>query len=155
MIEAATVKISTMADDTLRIVLDISPQHAQEAFALFGVRGSPVVIARLTQEAATATARAEQVAGHTSDRVVEEKPKGGDLARLAGQFCANPRFREWLYEIGYDRDVTADEAAEAIRVTCDINSRAELDHRSDAAEAFHESIRRPFAEWCRARGVAA
>lgn len=147
MIEASTVKVSTMADDTLRIVLDISPQHAQEAFALFGMRGSPVVIARLTQEAATASAQAEAIQ--------QDKPKGGELAKLAGQFCANPRFREWLRSVSPTWDYkTADEAAQWVRNVCCVVSRADLDHNAYAAQQFHDNIRKPFAEWCRARGVA-
>lgn len=154
MIEASTVSIKTMADDTLRLTIDIEPRNAQEAFALFGMRGSPVVIARLTPEAAIASQQAETVAANTVARVEAEKPKGGDLARLAGQFCANPVFRAWLSHLADDEATNADEAAEAIRVTCGIESRAELDHNPDAAAIFHESIRKPFAEWCRARGIA-
>ena len=154
MIEAATVSVKTMADNTLRLTIDIDERSAQEAFALFGVRGSPVVIARLTQEAATASARAEQVAGHTSDRVDDEKPRGGDLARLAGQFCRSVEFAEWA--TGGDCSPRGiEELAQFIRDACGVRSRAEIDHSERAQRLFHESIRKPFAEWCRARGVAA
>ena len=141
MIQASTVKVATMADDTLRLTIDIEPRHAQEAFALFGMRGSPVVIARLTQEAATAYAQAETVAAHADVPAADEKPKGGDLARLAGMLCANPHFRHWL---NVD---SADGAAEFIRVECGVQSRAELDHNPAAAIAFHENVRKPFIAW--------
>lgn len=141
MIQASTVKISTMADDTLRLVIDIEPRHAQEAFALFGQRGMPCVIARLTQEAATAAQQAETVAGNADVPAADEKPKGGDLARLAGMLCANPQFRIWL-----DLD-DAESAAEFIRVECGISSRAELDHNEAAAQAFHRNVRLPFLAW--------
>lgn len=149
MIEASTVKVSTMADDSLRIVLDVPPSYAQQAFALFGMRGAPCVIARLTQEAATASARAEQVAGHTDARVAEEKPKGGDLARLAGQFCSNAEFLRWTATF------EKEDAAQWIRNVCGVKSRSEIDHNEVAKMLFHDRIRKPFAEWCRARGVAA
>ena len=135
MITASTVKVSTMADDTLRLVIDIEPMHAQEAFALFGQRGSPVVIARLTNEAAT---QAQQEG---------EKPKGGPLARLAGQWCADPQFQYW---IGAD---SADQAAELVREKCGIRSRAELDHDGEAASQFDWLIRLPFMAHMKQAGI--
>lgn len=135
MITASTVKVSTMADDTLRLVIDIEPMHAQEAFALFGQRGSPVVIARLTNEAATQARRED------------EKPKGGPLARLAGQWCADPQFQYWIGAEG------AEDAAERVRMQCGIKSRAELDHNSDAASRFDWMIRKPFMQHMREAGI--
>ena len=125
-----------MADDTLRLVIDIEPSHAQEAFSLFGQHGSPVVIARLTQEAALQDA--QQQTG---------KPKGGPLAKLAGQWCADPFFRHWYGA----KD--ADEAAHMMRIECHVDSRAELDHDEFAAQLFHRHIREPFRLHCREAGI--
>lgn len=136
VITASTVKVSTMSDDTLRLVIDIEPMHAQEAFALFGQRGSPVVIARLTQEAALQDAQQQT-----------EKPKGGPLAKLAGQWCADPFFREWYGA------TDAEHAANMMRKECDIDSRAELDHDEFAAEVFHKHIREPFRLHCKDAGI--
>jgi len=138
----------TLSDGTVRFLIEVEPQHANDAFALFGMPGSPVVIARLTQKASIASQQAETVAGHTDARVSEEKPKGGDLARLAGQFCANPMFREWMGA------KTADEAAKTIRYACNVSSRAELDHDEVAAAEFHRIYRLPFRDYCREMGVA-
>lgn len=138
MITASTVKVSTMADDTLRLVLDIEPRHAQEAFALFGARGSPVVVARLTNEAA--------------QEASQDKPKGGDLARLAAMWCRMPAFQNWVYD--GEAVPTEDNARSYILDVCDIKSRAELDNDELAAEAFHRRIRLPFREWCKDSGVA-
>lgn len=155
MIVAATVSVKTMADSTLRLTIDIEPNDAQAAFALFGSRGVPCVIARLTQEAATAAQQAATIAGDTDALASNEKPVGGPLARLAGQFCANPEFRQWLSETGEGSLFeTAEEAAEEIRVGCGIASRAELDHNPTAAQFFHEMFRKPYADWCRAKVVA-
>lgn len=60
IIAGATVQAKTMADDTLRLTIDIEPRHAQAAFAAFGSRGTPIAIARLTKEAAVAETRREQ-----------------------------------------------------------------------------------------------
>jgi hypothetical protein len=130
---ASTVGVKTMADDTLRLTIDIDPRYAGEAFALFGKRGSACAIARLTNEAAVEDMRADP-------KPVEEKLKGGALARLAGQLCQLSDFLEWY---GCD---SAEEAAAHIRFACGIESRAELDHNKDAAQIFHEAIRLPFLE---------
>lgn len=58
-IVAATVNCKTMADDTLRLTVDIEPDDAQQAFQMFGKRGSTVAIARLTDEAAKADMQAK------------------------------------------------------------------------------------------------
>lgn len=138
---ASTVTVKTMADDTLRLTIDIEPRHAQEAFALFGQRGMPCVIARLTQEAATAAQQAETVAGNAEVPAADEKPKGGDLARLAGMLCANPDFLDWL-------GVTdAKDAKEFICTECGVTSRVYLDHNEAAAQAFHRNVRLPFLAW--------
>lgn len=130
-----------MADNTLRLTIDIEPNDAQHAFALFGVRGSPIVIARLTQEAATAAQQAATVAGSTDVPAADAKPKGGDLARLAGMLCSNPKFQEWA-EVS-----DANGAARWIRMACGVESRAELDHSPAASEIFHQEIRLPFLAW--------
>jgi len=141
MITASTVNVKTMADDTLRLVIDIEPRHAQEAFALFGVRGRPVVIARLTNEVAQKAIAAE----------AEPKPKGGLIAKWLGMRCAEPEFREWLIsEFGCAFPVlTEQEAAELVRRLCHVKSRAELDNNAEAATWFHEHIRVPYAEYVR------
>ena len=103
------------------------------------------------------------------ERPVPPEPrKGGELAKLAGQWCRLPEFVEFVRAI-YDRamggdgssygdvsprqDFGGDESAYArhcILVLCNIDSRAELDHNADAAEKFHRLIRLPFAEHLRA-----
>jgi hypothetical protein len=61
IIMASTVSTKTMADDTLRLTIDIDPRYANEAFALYGRRGTPVALARITQEAALAQTRQETI----------------------------------------------------------------------------------------------
>ena len=135
---ASTVGVKTMADDTLRLTIDIDPRYAGEAFALFGKRGSACAIARLTNEAAVEDMRKPD---HIEvPLVMVEKPKGGALARLAGQLCGQQAFIDWLGVNG------TDEAAEFIRYECEIKSRSELDHNAGAASIFHNAIRLPYLE---------
>lgn len=75
------------------------------------------------------------------EEVKEEKPKGGELARMAGVFCKDRDFWNFL-------KLDSEEATKNwICFKCGIKSRAELDHNSIAANKFHELFRKPFNEW--------
>lgn len=107
------------------------------------------------------------------ERPVPPEPrKGGELAKLAGQWCRLPEFASFIRPI-YDRamggdgssygdvsprrDFGGDESAYArhcILVLCNIDSRAELDHNAEAAEKFHRLIRLPFVEHLSAGAAA-
>lgn len=69
-----------------------------------------------------------------------EKPKGGQLARLAGIWCREPLFWKFL-GVSNEQD-----AIEAIYSKCGVTSRAELDSQVSAAKRFHEIIRIPYKE---------
>ena len=102
----------------------------------------------------------------TSEASVEEKQKnehkGGPLARLAGMWCNDRRFYDFIRPI-YDKNLGGDGKGHgdlnipeernipefcrhAILVLCEIDSRAELDHNQAAADIFHRRIREPFIE---------
>ena len=130
-IPASSVSVRTMADGTLRLSLDIEPRHARDAFALFGMPGAPVALAALK----------------VGTEIPEPaKPKGGELARLAGRLCAVPKFQEWI------KAISTEDAAEMIRYICDIKSRSELDNNTAAASRFHGRIRKPWAVYCKDKG---
>ncbi len=116
-----------MADGTIRVQIDIDPVCKDQFLALFKSIDMPVAIAPLVAD--------------FERRQPEEKPKGGELARLAGQLCQNPEF------LKYGNYESPGEAAADIRFACQIESRAELDHNPEAAAIFHESYRKPFIEW--------
>lgn len=153
-ISATSRTCKTMADGTLRLTVDIEPNSAQAAFQLFGMPDVPIALARLTQEAAIQSAQAETIA--------EAKPKGGALAKLAGQWCNETSFADWIesrskyWPVGLDakyRDVghmgDADYCRIFILAVCNIRSRAEIDHDQIAAEKFHRLIRIPYADYLR------
>ena len=143
---ASTVGVKTMADDTLRLTIDIDPRYAGEAFALFGKRGSACAIARLTNEAAVEEMR-DEIHDERQPEMVEKK--GGELAKLAGIFCNSPDFINWLGAGNGEsaRSIICDE--------CGIESRRELDHNEIAASNFHRLFREPFSAYMKKRGVAA
>jgi hypothetical protein len=84
-----------------------------------------------------------------------EKAKGGPLAKLAGMLCADPEFWQFLTHQFSLEDAceSSDRAAEVIRSTCLIESRAELDGDEDARVAFHTLIRGPWIKWRERRGL--
>ena len=160
--KATTAGVKTMADDTLRLTIDIEPRDAAKAFALFGVRGRSVAVTALRDGL-----------GQIKEPPQAEKPKGGELAKLAGQWCERDDFVAFIRPV-YDRhmggkgdgwgDVVPHDfpdgiegyCAHAVRVLCGVErSRSEIDHNPDAAVRFQHLIRRPFREWLERSGVAA
>lgn len=60
------------------------------------------------------------------------------LAKLAGMLCNQPVFMKFC------GTTSAQDAAEFVRRTCGVTSRAELDWNHEAAKRFHECVRKPF-----------
>lgn len=78
-------------------------------------------------------------------------PKGGPLAQLAGRWCADPAFQQWVHEVHPHMFPGLTDFQEYARrvivLTCGIQSRAELDHSEEAAERFHRCIRIPYSRY--------
>lgn len=68
-----------------------------------------------------------------------------DLVQLAGMLPKNPVFREW---VGCGDAVPQEFAEEYIRAKCLVVSRRDLATNPEAAQRFHNLIRRPFVEFC-------
>ena len=119
---------SLLADGTLRIKVDIEPRDVAQFHAMFPSADMPIALAPLVADF-------EQRKPEPAER-----PKGGELARLAGQLCNNPAFQ--VFVGGTDPD----SAAEIVRFQCGIQSRSELDHNPEAAAHFHKVFRIPFVE---------
>jgi hypothetical protein len=130
-IEASSVRVSTLADGTLRLIVDIEPRHANEAFALFGAPGVSMALARL----ATPTEKKSQ------ERA--EKPLGGPLSQWVAMRCAEQKFQEWLGA------ATTEAAAAEVRRLLDIESRAEIDNDPTVQVRFEEVIRLPWMRFNR------
>ena len=69
--------------------------------------------------------------------------KGGALAKLAGQWCADPVFQKWLFVY------SELEAAQKIKRFCEVDSRRMLDHNPKAADLFQGLFRTPFMKHLR------
>lgn len=77
--------------------------------------------------------------------------KGGALARLAGQFCAQPDFQAFIRAAGGGEQTPRD----YILAACGIASRRQLDHDPEAAARFHARVRLPYLDWQRAHSAGA
>lgn len=139
-IAASFVRAQTMADGTLRLIVDIEPRDAVAAFGLFGQPGTALALAAIKPGA--------------QPEPEPEKPKGGHLAVLAGRWCASPFFWKFLDGNGWPTS-NASDAANHVRNYCGVDSRAELDHNAKAASVFHADIRLPYMKWCATHGVTA
>ncbi|KAF1042580.1 MAG: hypothetical protein GAK35_02627 [Herbaspirillum frisingense] len=75
--------------------------------------------------------------------------KGGVLAKLCGILCNQSEFRTFLMRRWPDADVinTAAQAAEFVRLQCEVQSRKCFDLDAEAAERFHDRIRIPYVNW--------
>lgn len=126
-----------LADGTIRVSIDLDPSQRRAFLDLFPDIDMPVALAPLVEDF-------EQQALKVVDEVVTEilKPKGGELAKLAGILCADPKFQDWISA------TSEEDAATELRARCGVTSRAELDHNAKAATIFHEHIRKPWQEFC-------
>ena len=134
VIPAATVGVKDMADSSLRITLEFEPRHAREAYALFGARGTPVAVVALK---VGYEQKVDPLPG-PAHKAAENVHVGGPLARLAGQWCADPAFQRWLF-VGSEA-----QAAEKVKAFCEVNSRRMLDHDPEAARLFQDIFRGPY-----------
>lgn len=133
-----TSGLKTMADDTVRITIDINPKYFSEACNNFGKRGIEVALARLVQGTTLEVERQEE----------EQKPKlkGGELSKLCARFCQSQEF--WNY-FGQLINATINDDASctvALKRYLAIDSRAEIDHNETAKQMFHK-IRKEYVQY--------
>jgi hypothetical protein len=132
-IEASSVRVSTLADGTLRLVVDIEPRHANAAFALFGSPGVAMALAALKPAA---------------PEKPEKRERMGPLCEWAVYRCKEPQFQGLL-------SVESPEGARAaILEFCGIASRKELDTNPAAAALFKTHVMEPYAAWLKSQGTA-
>ena len=130
VIEATSVKVSTMIDGTFRLLVQVEPRDAVAAFTLFGSPGVPMALARLDT---------------TALKNSQESPKkgiGGPLSQWVAVRCGEELFQKW---IGVD---SAEAAAETVRWLLGIKSRSEIDNDPKVRQDFEDHIRQPWAKYC-------
>lgn len=170
-IAASFVRAQTMADGTLRLIVDVEPCDAVAAFGLFGQPGTAMALAALKPT------HQVQEPPKSAGGAGAPKPKGGELSIWVALRCKEPEFQNWI-RAAYDRRMGGDgsgwgdvgpgdfksvdgpireqHAAHCVKVFCDCDqSRREIDADPRKAELFHSLIRGPYAKHMAARGVAA
>lgn len=70
-----------------------------------------------------------------------------NIVQLSGLLPRDPQFREWCASHAEVEPLTVDQAAEFIRVVCQVDSRRELVTNRNAEQLFHNLLRKPFVEW--------
>jgi hypothetical protein len=68
----------------------------------------------------------------------QEKPR--KLSQIAGALCNDPNFRAWACSTYGEPFPDAESAAQLIRDTCGVESRAMLDNNEAAAKVFRELL---------------
>jgi len=78
--------------------VDIDPKYATDAAKLFGMPGSPVVLARLTQEAAQASAQDETIAANDSGKYIAALYKSGFWfnPKVLAALGTDDEYRVWI-----------------------------------------------------------
>ena len=151
-ISAAAMRVRTMADGSLRIEVEVEPQDAQAAFALFGRPGAPMALAALAAGHAAVTEPEPVTVTVTQPATQPDKP----LARWLALRCKEPEFQRWAkLREGNGGIQSEGNAAAVVRYLCGVTSRGEIDGNAHAEERFHRQVREPYAEWCARQGVAA
>ena len=88
--------------------------------------------------------------GDDEQPVKQEKPKGGPLSKSAAQMCENQEFMKFWHSqfagVWLNTEPESEYVARGLRNLCGIKSRAELDHKPEAAKRFHE-LMREFNAW--------
>lgn len=164
IIPAAFVKFSTLADGTLRIVLDVEPRDLAQAVGLFTQPGAPCAIARLTNEAATQADQPAEAPALSSAPERRQTP----LASKVAMTCQSPTFQSFLrdnfstaWEEAREKvDQTfgmgdrGSVAAQVVRDFCHVATRAEITHGSDAAGRWR-NLMTNYEDWQRYHGQVA
>jgi hypothetical protein len=128
-----------MADGSLDLTVRIEPKDMIAACTLFGQPGLPIVLGRLVMD--HEKPKADIVIPRS-----EDKPKGGPLAQLAGQWCHEENFREFLMAAGGSEIHSSTQAADWVRNFCGVTSRAEIDSNPDAKAKFLR-LRADYMNW--------
>ena len=145
VILATSAGYKSMADDTLRLTVDIAPADAQAALSLFGRRGSPVALARITGEAALAheSKPAPSEAGRAA--TTNPPPTRGPmpLSSKVAMVCGERSFAAFLADFDQGafgamaRDGVKDPVAQYVREYCGVSSRSEITTGSMAARNWN------------------
>lgn len=150
VIPASYVKLSTMVDGTIRVVIDVEPTNRDAAFALFDRPGAPLAIARLSNGAAVEHDRKAQT---PPAEPLERKPLS--LASKIALRCGERSFQDYCRQTFGEWDgpacqgqIAENRAAHIVREICHVNSRSEITPGS-RAEKLWGDLEADYHHWQR------
>ena len=138
---ATYVRLQTMADGGVRIVLDLQCSLAEVA-ALGLMPGTPFGIARISGESSLPRE-------NNTDIIEVDCPhtKPGPLCILACRWCKDPEFWSFVQCHGLYVCQSEFSAKTWILEQCGVSSRKLLDEDKYASHRFHALVRDPFMAW--------
>ena len=127
-------QMKELADGTVRVTVDIDMQFKDAFLANFPI-DTPIAIIRMTQEASARQLRAN---------IVSQENRMNGLGLLAVRWCKETMFWEWLEDNFGNEIDSEDDAADAVKAICNIESRKELNTNAPAADFFNKHVRIPY-----------
>ena len=134
-----------LVDGTIALTVHIEPLQRLDFLRLFPDVDMPVALAPLDPTAAAVANPEPSFPSEGSEPPTAGPLKGGKLAQDAAIICATAEFQHFVELQGVE-PVGEESAAEYVRVYCDVDSRAELDHNPKAADRF-ASLMRSYRAW--------
>jgi hypothetical protein len=144
-ISAAAMRVRTMADGSLRIEVEVEPNDAQKAFALFGRPGAPMALAAL---AVGHAAKSDEPAQEQPKPERRRAPTTKPIAQWLAMRCAEMPFQAWVADQARATLPTEDLAADWCRTMCNVGSRGDIDGNPKAEALFKRNIQTPWHEHC-------
>lgn len=140
LFSASFVRFSMLVDGSIRAVIDIDPSERAKCLAILDKPGVPLVVARLTNEAAVAHDRAQQ-AEAPADPLPPHKlptPLSSRVAMTCGE-RSFATFLSWFDPEGFGAVETsgcAEPVTQYVRDYCGVNSRKDIRPGTAAAERW-------------------
>jgi len=137
----------------IKLTLHVPAELAGQVMAAFGwptsVDPVPVALARLNLNGdGTASLSGGEAVTPAGGGLPARPKERNKLSQQAGACCSDPRFQKWLGAI--DRD----EAANIVRLRCEVGSRSEIISGTPAGELWSRIYDR-FRIWCDVPELAA
>jgi hypothetical protein len=143
-LSGAAMSLRTMADGTVRVTIDFDPKDRKAVMEMLGSPGQPCAVVALEHGHAAAGNKAPAATYRDF----------GPICREAIELCGNEAFHRYvgrlkpaLLEPGTSAVFLAEQCKAFITMTCNVDSRKELDSAPGARDLFIEHVRKPFHRW--------
>ena len=156
LFSASFVRFSMLVDGSIRAVIDIDPSERAKCLAILDKPGVPLVVARLTNQAAVEHDRS-RIAEEPADPLPAHKLPT-PLSRRVALTCNERSFASFLRASDPDgfgsveQSGCADPVVQYVRDLCGVNSRSEIKPGTPAAERW-SSLRADYEHWQRGRAA--